>query len=136
MWPWRVAPLQRIFRPSVQNLRTYVDGGLWANNPSLVAVIEAHSNLDARFEDIRLVSLGNGNFPDGIQSDKYNSTRPIGMIGNIFELMFASQNAAADDCAEQLIGLGNLLRLNVDLAEPIHLDDVKTAVSVLPPRAE
>lgn len=36
------------------------DGGLWANNPSLVATIDAHYRLGIPLEDIRVLSIGTG----------------------------------------------------------------------------
>ncbi len=35
-----------------------IDGGVWANNPALVAITEARSLLDVPLEDIRILSLG------------------------------------------------------------------------------
>lgn len=37
-----------------------IDGGLWANNPSLVATIDAHYRLGIPLEDVRLLSIGTG----------------------------------------------------------------------------
>ena len=37
-----------------------VDGGLWANNPSLVAAIDANYRLGIPLEDIRVLSIGTG----------------------------------------------------------------------------
>lgn len=37
-----------------------VDGGLWANNPSLVATIDAHYRLGIPLEDVRVLSIGTG----------------------------------------------------------------------------
>jgi len=36
------------------------DGGLWANNPCLVAVIDAHYRLNVPLENIRVLSIGTG----------------------------------------------------------------------------
>src|SRR5262249_16584337 len=42
------------FRPKGAE-RTYVDGGTWANNPSLLAVMEAHRLAGIPFNDMRLI---------------------------------------------------------------------------------
>lgn len=36
------------------------DGGLWANNPALVAVIDAQKRLRINYDDIQVVSIGTG----------------------------------------------------------------------------
>lgn len=116
--------------------RTYVDGGMWANNPALAAIISAHRHLNVPLKDIRLVSLGNGRFPGGFRTERYDSTRPIGMVEDVLELMFSAQNTAADDLSQSLIGDSNVLSIDANLSQPIDLDDVETAVSVLPALAE
>ncbi|HEV8573262.1 MAG TPA: patatin-like phospholipase family protein, partial [Dehalococcoidia bacterium] len=40
--------------------RMYVDGGMWANSPSLDAVIHVYYYLKKPFDEMKLVSLGNG----------------------------------------------------------------------------
>jgi len=49
------------FDPHIVNNKYHLaDGGLWANNPSLAAVIDAHHRLNIPLEDIRVLSIGTG----------------------------------------------------------------------------
>jgi len=48
------------FAPHSSNGYLLADGGLWANNPSLVALTEAITRLDMNKDDISLLSLGTG----------------------------------------------------------------------------
>jgi uncharacterized protein len=116
--------------------RTYVDGGMWANNPALVAVIQAHKWLKIPFEQMRLVSVGNGEVPEGIIAADYKVKRVVRMIRTIFDLMFSSQATATDDFVEALIGMENMLKVNIALPTDIRLDDFNTAIAKLRPQAE
>ena len=49
------------FNPhTINNSYQLADGGLWANNPSLLAAIDANYRLNVPFEDIRILSIGTG----------------------------------------------------------------------------
>lgn len=48
------------FDPVVIDKYLLADGGLWANNPSLVATIDAHYRLKIPLEEIRVLSIGTG----------------------------------------------------------------------------
>ena len=49
------------FNPhTINNTYQLADGGLWANNPSLLAVIDANYRLNIPFENIRVLSIGTG----------------------------------------------------------------------------
>jgi patatin-like phospholipase/acyl hydrolase len=51
------------FAPHERNGRGFVDGGLWANNPILVAVTEALSAFDIAPDQLNILSIGTGNQP-------------------------------------------------------------------------
>lgn len=118
--------------------RTYVDGGMWANTPSLLAVMEAHRRKGILFSDMCLISIGNGEFPAGAVPKDFKTLRPLSpkSVLSLFDMMFAGQMTSADDFAEALVGTQNMLRVNVQLDEFISLDDVVASCDKLPPRAE
>lgn len=118
--------------------RSFVDGGLWANSPSLVAVLSASCDLDISPFSMRLLSVGTGDFPQGFLAEQLDKLKPMSSstIETIFELMFSCQQSAADGQAEQLIGRENFLRVSPQLESSISLDDTEMARKKLPPLAE
>jgi patatin-like phospholipase/acyl hydrolase len=52
-------PLAKLNIPNSSASNLFVDGGLWANNPSIVALVEALSYGKSKIEDIYLLSVGN-----------------------------------------------------------------------------
>ena len=52
-------PLARVRIPNSDSANLFVDGGLWANNPSFVALTEALTYAKAKIEDIHILSVGN-----------------------------------------------------------------------------
>ena len=92
-----------------------VDGGMWANNPVGMAVVEAIGVLDWPRDDLRVLSLGcttqpprgaAGRFPHGLA---YWSPRFI-------ELFMTAQSSASNGTAAVLIGHENVLRISPSVA--------------------
>lgn len=89
---------------------SFVDGGVWANNPVLAAVIEATSFLDQPLNQIDVLSIGTTSAPFNIAKNgsagiiKWN----VGMI----DLMFEAQAEAALVQARLLLD-DRVLRINV-----------------------
>jgi hypothetical protein len=118
--------------------RSYADGGVWANNPALVAVMHAIKHYKVQRDDIRLLILGNGHFPAGTKIADLLRARPYssGGIGALFDLMFAAQETAAEHYAEQLLQPSQVKILNMQLPIMISLDDVTESLVRLEPLAE
>lgn len=76
----------------------HVDGGVFANNPALIGITEAHSCLNVPLEDVELLSLGTGEIL--LKEIKPNKRmragywlNPIGYEGlRLYELVASSQS--------------------------------------------
>ena len=51
------------FRPLQDGGYTFVDGGVWANNPIMIALVDAITCFDVSRDSIRILSLGCGSEP-------------------------------------------------------------------------
>ncbi len=114
------------YLPAVQfaNKGAYLDGGLWANNPSLVGLVEARRYKGASLGDIVLLSVGTGSRPTWLKFREVVRRGIVGWGRDIVELVFAAQSASAHNQARLLLQEGNYLRIDVQLARHIALDDV------------
>ena len=108
----------------------FMDGGVWANNPIMLGVIDILACNDINPEQIFCLTLGCGK-TDSPVSEKQLSGG-IFHWRTIFERAsdLVSQNAMGQ--AGLLTGRDNLLRLDVDLINEVKLDDYAKALSLLP----
>ena len=104
------------------------DGGLWANNPSLVAVAEALSRLDAERSQIRLLSVGTGMgknyYPVTNNGGHWGFVTGWGMLKFISMLMNL-QSATASNVVQLLLEKHQTVRINFESDMPLSLDDVR-----------
>lgn len=125
-----------LFFPPYQHptLGYCVDGGLFANNPSVAAVARALS-AGSQIGDITLLSVGVGNTPNSMQIshplctgiEKWLWPEPVGSTpaSPLFQALLDGLTMVADSQCAQLLGTNNYLRVDVYLPQTIALDDYK-----------
>lgn len=120
------------FQPLRHEGYQLVDGGVWANNPVMLAVIEALICFDITPDQIDVLTLSCGEDPYVVS--------PVRQFlgGKIFwsDLIFAAmrlQSLAATNQARLLLGPPAVIRLQPKQHNPpIELDDFRRAVDLLP----
>lgn len=114
--------------------KLFLDGGVWANSPIMVAISDALCSYDITREQIEVLSIGTGNFPFEINL----KNAKLG-LWNWKEIIKAAMYLTTDNaCAQAMLLLGpdHILRLepSQDTAD-IDLDDWALSVSRLPDMA-
>lgn len=123
------------FRPLEDEGYVLVDGGVWANNPVMLAVIEALTCFTVEPAQIDVLTIGCGNEPYKV------SSRQMRYGGLLFwkDALFAAmrlQSLAATNQARLLLGPPNVVRIDAPTGEKqIALDDWRKSVDVLVPAA-
>lgn len=112
-----------------------IDGGLFANNPIMAAVVDAIACYEIHPEQIRVLSIGCGKYLKELSVKLINSGI-WGWKGDLLDVMSQLQSHNAIGQAGLLIGRQNILRLNPELATPIAMDNFKEAAARLPELAK
>jgi hypothetical protein len=102
-----------------------IDGGVWANNPIAVAVVEAITILEWPPADVRVLSLGCTSPPFNVSRARY---RPFGRLYwalKVADVFMAGQASAALGMAQHLVGKSNVIWISpVTPAGRYGLDDL------------
>lgn len=123
------------FRPYRQGGYTYVDGGVWANNPAMLALVEALTTFDLLRENIRLFSIGSGDEPFVVTQRQLNWGGILSWRRIIFAAM-RLQSLNAVNQARLLIGPERVIRIDAPVEPKIEMDDWRRASALLPTAAE
>ena len=100
---------------------TYIDGGVWANNPVLPAIAEAIGYLGTSPDRIDVLSVGT-------MATEYDFSKALGggvaqWGPRVSDLFFSAQETAAADMARTFLGEARLLRINAFTNTLVTLDD-------------
>lgn len=121
--------------PHVSQGYTFVDGGLYANNPVMIGVVDALTNYRIRRDQVRVLSILTA-------SDKRPITSGQRRLGGLISWRKAvlhsidlqSQNSSGQ--AALLVGPENLQKLFPEgIQQEIAMDDFRRAVQLLPQEA-
>lgn len=115
--------------------RIFIDGGVWANNPVMIALIDALSAYEISREQISVLSLGTGNPPFHL-----SRSSAFGGLFSWREIIRAAMFLTTDNATAQaklLLGPERCTRIEPDeRAGHIELDDYDRAAAVLPQIAD
>lgn len=119
---------------NVNNQYLSIDGGLWANNPSLVCVTEALHHFKTSLEDIKILSIGTGQqkIDFSIGNGKYWGIRQwlpfkfpsMKVTPKLLDLAMDLSSESVSYHCRLLLG-PHYFRLNKELAEEIPFDDAR-----------
>jgi patatin-like phospholipase/acyl hydrolase len=123
------------FRPFENGGYTLVDGGVWSNNPILLAVIEALTCFNLRRDQVKVLSIGCGD-DRYIVSESQISKGGLWHWKDIMEAAMRLQSMAATNQVRLLLGPPSVIRLDAPAFDPkIRLDDWPRSVTELVPVA-
>jgi uncharacterized protein len=124
------------FRPLEHGGYMLVDGGVWANNPTMLAVIEALICFDVGRDQIDVLSLGCGDDPYIVSQPQIDHGGKLAWSDVMFAAM-RLQSLAAVNQARLLLGPPAIIRIDAPTSEQaMSLDDWRRAVDELPPAAQ
>jgi patatin-like phospholipase/acyl hydrolase len=109
-----------------------VDGGVWANSPSMVGIVEAVSMFAQSLDQIRLLSLGT-TVAAAYRPRKLDRGGLIQWIRspNVAQVLLAGQSQGAFAASEHLLGRGRAFRLNPPAPESLARLDAADARDLL-----
>lgn len=123
------------FRALEEGGYTFIDGGVWANNPIMVGLVDTLTCFSVPREQIRILSLGCGNEPYRVERHKKTGGKL--QWRSIFSAAVHFQSLSALNQARLLVGASNVRRVEpFGYQKCIKLDDWAQAQKELPEAAK
>lgn len=109
-----------------------IDGGVWANNPIAVAVVESVGILNWSPTEIRVLSLGCTSTPFGARMARFHSLGRGYWMWKLVDLFTNAQSASAIGMAQHLIKeRDSVKRISPNIGAFVKLDDVSEIPSLV-----
>jgi uncharacterized protein len=110
-----------------------IDGGVWANNPVMNAVVDALACFDVPRENLRILSVGTGDSTFTVGADAQNGGIAQWAFLRSFSAAARAQSKNALGQAFLLVGKPNVVRIDPPESDrPIAMDDVARSLRELP----
>ena len=111
------------FEPHRTDNYLLADGGLWANNPSLIAVIDAIKRCNKNLSDIKVLSIGTG-----LYKPEFNKAKKWGILNGwkiekLIDFIFSLQSQAINNYVSLLLPKEQVKRITYESDIPQTLDD-------------
>jgi len=120
---------------NINNEVITIDGGLWANNPSLVCLTEAMNHYELEMKQIKILSIGLGQQKINFNSKKSHlwgikhwmpfRLHTMTFTPKLIDLALHLSSESISYQCQHLLG-ENYLRLNTDLGKEVPFDQVET----------
>ena len=113
------------FDPTIVGEYALADGGLWANNPSLAAFIDAQRRLNIPADNIKILSVGTGHAKSYYGTDL---EKKWGLLNGwqrqeFISFILSLQSQSTQNYLQLIMKEDHLLRLNFESDLPLPLDD-------------
>lgn len=93
------------FPAAVVDSHRLVDGGVWANNPSVIAIAEARSMLSASLDDMRLLNVGTMDTVGvGAHSKRLDRGGAGQWVSKVANFLVTASSRGGQGTAEHLVG--------------------------------
>jgi hypothetical protein len=122
------------YYPAVENDGyVMIDGGVWANNPVMNALVDVLACYDVPRENVRILSLGTGEATFTLDEAARRGGARHWAFLRAFTIAARAQSKNALGQAYLLVGKNNVLRIDPpESASPIDLDNTARALRELP----
>lgn len=108
-----------------------IDGGMWANNPVGMAVVEAITLLDWPRDTLKVLSLGCTTEPLNVNLGRNASLGTLYWVTKFVDVFMHAQSHASLGTAKLLAGYGNIKRINPVVARGKFSLDKASAIPSL-----